>query len=278
MRKVYSTALFGDGDRYARYLGAWVRGALNLFPAREDWHIRIHVDEAVQQSRAGTFLARLASEKLIEWRRMGAAPLCKAMLWRMAPVFEDGVDYVFCRDIDSPPMPRDRACCDQFIESGASVHTIHDNEQHAGIMGGLCDFNTMEFRRRTGLLSLHNLYNHVGLTDAQWAVHGADQNVLNAICLCAGGPPLFEHRYDGWQNGPGVRPARGAGKYACGAVSAKVPNVGKWALHGIDDIAQADRLGPHLGCADYDYETAIKFWDEHGDSSIARRVRECEVI
>lgn len=283
MKKVISIALFGEGDNYAQYLPAFVRAHLNLFPLDEGWNLRVHYDDVVAANRWGAYLERLAHEGLVELAPMGPAILTKAMLWRMTPVFDVASDYVFCRDLDAPPMPRDRACCDAFIFSGAVVHTIHDNQQHVGIMGGLCGFKAADFRATTGIRSLDSLYQCAQQTVEQWGKHGTDQMVLNRLLLRLGGPTLLEHRFNGWFGGPGVQPARAAGVYACEAWSTPTPNEGvHWFETAVGRVGfaatDADRLANHLGAAGYDHEAAKRWWDEHGlDEDILRRIATCEV-
>lgn len=263
MLKVVSVALFGEGhEKYAQYLPAFVIGTLNLFPLDEGWLVRVYVDPIVAASKYGRFLLLLHQEGLIYLQGMGPAPLTKAMLWRLAPVFDPSVDFVFCRDLDAAPMPRDRACCDAFVRSGCHVHTVHDNVAHEGIMGGLCGFRAREFRRVTGWESLDDLYRAAGQVD--YTRHGTDQIALNDLLLSARGPLLLEHRYAGWAGGrPGVNPPREAGKYMCEAFSTPVPDEGSREIDpGIR--AEADRLGAHLGCACYDHQAAIEFWHRCG--------------
>lgn len=277
--KVVSVALFGDGDQYGRYLGAFVRAHLNLFPRHEDWRLRVHVDPIVAAGAYGRILLNLEEAKLLEVRCIEPAILCRAMLWRMLPVFEKtqyvfDEEYVFCRDIDALPMPRDRACCDQFIVSKATVHTIHDHQLHVGIMGGLCGFRSQEFRQTTGFRSLDDVYNAAG--QAPWGLKGADQVALNSLLLRPDGPTLLEHRYAGWLKGPHLHQGKTAGAYPNDSWSAPVPD--GWMCNGSLSplYAQADLLGDHLGCAGFDYEAATKFWDDHGDPRVTQHVAECE--
>ncbi len=277
MRKVVSIAVFGESEKYSQYLPAFVRGHLNLFPQSEGWELHVHVDETVLNGNHSSFLWKLYESDLIDLQIIwGHALLTRAMLWRMVPVFESGVDYVFCRDIDACPAPRDRRCCDEFIASGCDVHTVHDNVMHTGIMGGLCGFRTEGFRRATGLDSLDALYRLAGRSDEEWAQHGTDQNVLNWLLLRQGGPRLLEHRFAGWEAGQaGRQRPREASVYPNEAWSTSVPDSGTSHLFASDGV-EADRLAAHLGSAGYDHVAACRFWDEHGDPEVTRLVRECE--
>lgn len=275
MKKIVSLALFGSGNIYARYFGAFARAHLNLFPIAEGWKLRVHCDGAVKSGRYGRVLDRFAGDGLVEISHMLAQPpvLTKAMLWRLDPVFDSTVDYVFARDLDACPMPRDRAVCDQFILSQAVVHTVHDNLQHTGIMGGLCGFHAPAYRAATGFKSLDDLYRAANLTDEQWALHGMDQIALNTLQVR--GPLLLEHRFGGWMQGAPTGAIREASEYHCSAWSAPVPDVGVSRFVG-ELAARADRLANHMGAAGYDRETAVKFYDEYGDPEIAARVAACE--
>lgn len=265
MKKVVSIALFGSGDKYTRFVSSYVRAHLNLFPIGEGWKLRIHYDDEIMSSSTGDLIRNLAWDGLIEISYQGTAPLTRAMLWRLVPVFDESVDYVFSRDIDAVPMPRDRAVCDQFIASQAAIGTCHDNEMHVGIMGGLCHFKSEAFRAATGFRNLGDVFKFAG--DRVWAKHGVDQDVLNKLVRMRPTLVLLEHRYNGWKNGkPGVT-NRQAGVYDCLAYSTVTPDVGVSTLTP-EAQQMADQLGAHLGCAEYDHERAQQFWDEHGDQNL----------
>jgi hypothetical protein len=275
MNKVLSVALFGENhDRYAVYLPAFVLGALNVFSDDDGWRVRVHVDEHVFDSRWGRFLVALVGTGLMDVVRMPEAPLTKAMMWRLDPIWDTAATFVFCRDLDAAVMPRDLACCEEFVrvapERKLAVHTIHDSSMHEGIMGGLCGFQAPLLREATGWKSLSDLYAAAATDDDVYAQHGVDQIVLNRLLLRAGGPRLFEHRYNGWHAGPGKHPARRPGIYACGGVSSPVPD----SAFGASRMnpwrhEYADRLGNHLGCAGYNFVEAERFWFTYGDPDIS---------
>lgn len=158
------------------------------------------------------------------------------------------------------------------MQSKAVVSTLHDSSQHTGIMGGLCGFRAKALRDHTGWRSLDDFYKAAKSSDAAYAVHGEDQLVLNRLLLKKGGPPLLEHRYNGWHNGPGKFEKRKPGMYACPAWSTPVPDVGKT---GSNIEMVADRLAAHLGSAGYDHLEARKFWEQNGDPEITKQVKEC---
>lgn len=274
--KVVSIALFGSGEGYAEYLSTFALAHNNLFPSKDGWRLYLAVIDSDLSLSTKKLIGRLHSAGLLNFEVHPPAPLCKAMLYRMQPVFDPGVDFVFCRDLDAIPMPRDRACCDAFVANAekyrCATHTIHDSQYHIGIMGGLCGFQAPMLRAITRWNSLEDIYAAAGYSDAEWAQKGADQLALNKLLLHATGPRLFEHRFNGWHGGPGAQPARAAGQYACSGVSSPVTDG-----HIIDETpAAADLLGKHLGCAGYDIAAARKFWLECGDQEIADKIRRCE--
>lgn len=274
MKKAVSIALFGDNwFNYAQYSHAFVLAHLNLFPITDGWTLCVYLDDVVSSGKYGKFFRVLADAGLVQVSNMGSAILTKAMLWRMAPVFDGNFDYVFCRDLDACPMPRDRAVCDQFIGSGLVVHTCHDSRSHAGIMGGLCGFKAAEFRDKTNIRSMSDLYETAAKTDAEWSIHGTDQNVLARIVDKTDGPSLLEHRYGGWTAGAPGKTDRVAASYFCPAWSTPTPDVGVSKLAN-DLSVHADRLAGHLGAAGYDHEAAVKFWNENGDQDVAVKVVE----
>lgn len=270
MKKVISLALFGEGDRYAQYLPSFVRAHANIFPVEEGWQLCIHVDRLVAATY-GALLQRYEEAGILAITKMESAPLAKAMLWRMAPIFHMAAGYVFCRDIDAVPMPRDRACCEAFMHSDCTVHTIHDNKAHTGIMGGLCGFYAPIFKTEMGVWSFNELLFYAKKTTEEWSKHGTDQDVLNRLINRRGGPAVCEHRFSGWFMGPGPREnAAVPGRYGGGGRSALVPDRwGSWP-------ERADLLGSHLGCAGYDHVAARAFWDEHGEAELTRTIAACE--
>lgn len=289
MKKVVSYALFGDGSKYTQYLRALVRAHLNLFPISAGWKMRVAYDDKILSSPTGDLLRAYSWDSLIEIDYRGTAPLCRSMLWRVAPAFDEDVSHVFCRDVDSPPMPRDRIISDQFVQFGGSVGTAHDNVAHIGIMGGLCHFDAKQFREGTGLGSLDELRTWAESSPRRvdWAKHGADQDVLNRLVAESPKLTILEHRYYGWRDGAqhlegrrdaGVwpHPERAWSTPMPGSPSSTTPikfgdaSPTRWEIHS------ADRLGAHLGCAGYDHEAAVKFWDTYGDPKIAAQVRKCE--
>jgi hypothetical protein len=274
VRKVISTALFGSGDDYAKYLPALVRSRANLFPQRHGWELVIYVGEDVDIKWRDLLWGYARRGLLNHASHRPKAELTRAMLWRMHPVFAPEYDYVFPRDMDALLMPRDLAVCNMFIESKCDVHTVHDSDQHHGIMGGLCGFRAPSFREVTGWSKISDLDAAANETDEGWAKKGTDQDVLNRVVGTNPNIKLFEHCYAGWHNGRGTATAR-VGSYGAQSWSIPTPN-GSKSRFSPELNDKADRLAAHMGAAGYDHEAAVHFYDEHGDLSVTEAARHAE--
>lgn len=271
MKKIVSIALFGPGDSYAQYSPSWVRAHLNLFPLRDGWMLRAHLGADIDDKWKNFFVA-LAGKGMVELVTMEKDPLTRAMLWRMHPVFDPSVDYVFCRDIDALPMPRDRRACEEFIRSECDAGTIHDNLYHIGIMGGLCHFRAKSFREAMRMYSMNDLM--AASKGADWDRKGCDQDVLNRLVGTNPYIKLLEHRFNGWTNANPGPHRREAGVYQCQAWSTPLADQGNSILGPVTDLA--DRLANHLGAAGYDHRAASAFYDQYGDPIVAQAVRIAE--
>ena len=143
--------------------------------------MRVHHDEHVTKLPYWKSMERLAQEGLVTL--IGPLPsqdLCKAMLWRMKPVFEPGNPVVICRDVDSVPMPRDRMAVEEWTDSGKAVHCIHDAAPHSGVMGGTTSVLSYVFRQLIGVQSWEEFVALAPDTPHfDWAKQGTDQHLLN---------------------------------------------------------------------------------------------------
>jgi hypothetical protein len=201
MRKVISLALFrpAEGEHrhdnahhyFPRFLPALIRAARVIFPG---WEIVIHHDDTSINCYYGSTLRLMHERGLVRMVYCGpTAALCHAMLWRMYPVIDGSADYVLCRDLDSLPMPRERMAVDRWLESGKSMHIMHDHPHHgpgAFIPGGLCGFWAPKFRELTGIRDLRQMLDWGHKHGIGYHAKGDDQIVLNGML-----PPLIGDDY-----------------------------------------------------------------------------------
>ena len=139
----------------------------------DGWMLRVHHDDAVTSTACFQMLAAAEKRGDLQLVNCGkAVTLTGSMLWRLRPCYDEGVEWVVCRDLDSLPMHRDRLMVEQAIASGAKVHAILDSESHSGpLMGGMTAFHAPTFRSIVPTLPAFN--------EASFNALGADQRWLN---------------------------------------------------------------------------------------------------
>jgi hypothetical protein len=176
--KVISYAIFGDSVGYYVPLPALVRSHVTLYP---DFQLRIHLDRDPKDVYYGETLLHLEKEGILKVVTVNRPVLrTQSMLWRMLPIWDPEVDYVFTRDIDSIQTPRERKAVEEFLRTGAFAHGINDNPAHdIPLMGGMSGFKAKEFVRTTGLNSFDQMIGVMSFSDGQWKTHGTDQILLN---------------------------------------------------------------------------------------------------
>jgi hypothetical protein len=107
----------------------------------------------------------------------GHAPqLCEGMLWRMYPIWSEGVSHILCRDSDAITTYREAQLVNIWQLSDSAIHAILDNHAHGGLMGGMVGFKTEYFKSK--FHSWDEMVNGSNLSK-----HGSDQNLLNTKVL-----------------------------------------------------------------------------------------------
>jgi len=101
---------------------------------------------------------------------------CKSMLWRMKPIFYDGVTHIMCRDSDAITTYREAQAVQLWLESNTSTHAIIDNPAHGGLMGGMVAFDVKKFKELTGFNDWSSMVGY-----ANYSNHGSDQDFLNKV-------------------------------------------------------------------------------------------------
>lgn len=141
--KVISYALFGYGKttpqncfEFNSYLrGLWI----NIRLARvlyHDWKIIVNTDHDTWNHYQDLF--RMMEKFNVTFYGNEPAPLCESMLWRMKPIWLEGVTHVICRDTDSPLTYREAQMVREWVESPKAMHAITDSISHnIPLMGGM---------------------------------------------------------------------------------------------------------------------------------------------
>ena len=263
MKRVISYSLFWCGKDehallYSNGTRAICRAHHTLFP---EWEWRIYHDGTLNRCPKASILFKYEAAGLVRLMDMGAeSAICKAMIWRMRPIWDEDVEITLCRDLDSLPTPREAMAVRQFVESGAGLHCISDHPQHGTpIMGGLCGFRNQILRNRTQL----NSYDAF-VAGSALARHGDDQLLLLHKIWPAMHSNMCEHRFAGFS----------PDQHAIKSYSSPSPLDLPW-VSG-DVLAGGDALIPFMGVPGFDYPVAEQFFDKHGRADVIERIRKAE--
>jgi hypothetical protein len=168
----------GRGVFFVNYLRSLVRNHWAVWP---DWQLIIHHDDKAMEFPYWKCVEKMADKGLLKISYMGEAKqLCKAMLWRMIPIWNLGVDRVLCRDLDSLSTPRERRAIEKWIASNKAVSSLHDSESHSSrdLFGGLCGFKAQWVRDRWA--SYNELVFKASAHGIDLTYQGSDMHLLNS--------------------------------------------------------------------------------------------------
>lgn len=183
-KKCISFALFGyDKQRYDGCLdfNSYLRGiSINARLARlvyPDFEVVVNTDAATYEAFK-TYFDAMPIRTLIN----DPAPLTKAMLWRLKPIFEtlDGkwrYSHVICRDLDGAVSYREAQAVQYWMNKDKAMHCITDSISHSiPCLGGMIGFKPDYITERIGRQNWNDLMN---VTGYQWDVKGMDQTFIN---------------------------------------------------------------------------------------------------
>ena len=207
-----SYSLFGYGQKYDNcfsfdsYLsGLMLSLRFNklLYPS---WHNILQLDKVTHEAYEYLF-SSLEKIEALKIEINEEAPLCKAMLWRLKPIFwgkadESEFTHVICRDLDSLSTYREVQAVKTWIDNDKAAHAIADSVSHTiPMLGGMIGFRPSEFTARTGIKSFENL---IALNKFDMSVKGADQKFLNQIVYPhfseMGNDSITQHYFKGHAN------------------------------------------------------------------------------
>lgn len=183
--KIISYSLFGYGKErqassfdfpsYLRGLLINIRCSRLIYP---DWKIVLHLDQSTYDGFKDLFDKLPIIIEICE-----DAPLTKAMLWRLKPLF--AIDerqnkiysHVLCRDLDSPPTYREAQAVTYWMNRDKAAHAITDSVSHnLPMLGGMIGFQPKYFTMLTGYDSWDKMFDGLSINFAR---KGADQDFLN---------------------------------------------------------------------------------------------------
>lgn len=178
--KVIAYSIFGDLNSFELpfYLrGLYFNSRMNklIYP---DWQTWVYVQDTVYNQYESYFNSPLLSRVEV----LGEAPLCESMLWRMRPLFTDGVTHLLCRDADAITTYREAKSVESWLQSGRLVHAILDNTAHSGLMGGMIGFKASA-RDKIFKNSLIKPKWDDLVVNQKLSQRGSDQHLLNRAIL-----------------------------------------------------------------------------------------------
>src|SRR5687767_10208407 len=175
--KVLSYSLFGDPNSfefqfYLRGLYYNLRMNRILYP---DFKAIVHIEQGIHLiSKYKKVVEDFIPLFDLDINAYKEADRCESMLWRLKPIFSNGVTHVICRDLDSVSTYSEALCTYEWLNSGMPYHAINDNDAHGGLMGGLVAFKSEDFKRDTGYTSFEQMIRGQNLSK-----HGSDQDFMN---------------------------------------------------------------------------------------------------
>lgn len=167
-----------QGIFFMNFLATVIRAHHVAFPG---WGLTIHHDDRVMHLPYFPALMNMNDKGLINLQFMGSAPtLAAAMLWRLEPLYDQEIEVVAVRDIDSLPMERDYKMLEAFLANPrATSHVLHDSESHSGpYMGGMSAWRSADFRAALPRAEFDQL---LSTWQPRLVAHGADQHFLNEV-------------------------------------------------------------------------------------------------
>lgn len=191
-----------DFNSYLRGLLLNIRLNKLLFP---DWAIILQTDQSTYNGLKPLF-DNLVERRYLKIQINADAPLTKAMLWRLKPIFEIDdrqikvYSHVLCRDLDSPPTYREAQAVQYWMNRDKAVHAITDSVSHTlPLMGGMIGFVPKYFTMLTGYTSWEGMFD--GKPEFDFSKKNTDQSFLNKyiypVFATKGKESITQHYFKG---------------------------------------------------------------------------------
>lgn len=195
---------WADLDTYLRGLAINIRLNRLLYPL---WTTVLHLDKSTYEAYENLIIGYTKAGRF-EFRICEDAPMTKAMLWRMKPIFELDMhknhkwEAVICRDLDSPTTYREVQAVQYWINRGKAAHAITDSDSHnIPMMGGMVGFIPKYFKDYTGYYSWDGMLKGSKL---HFDEKGSDQTFLcNSVYpffSLYGADSITQHYFQGMPN------------------------------------------------------------------------------
>lgn len=183
MKKLLSYVLFGGEERFWNNIPYLL--ITNSF-VYQDFHMKFFVHEDCIKSSLFSLLGEPARKfdnieiEIVNEPVKGT----KLTIWRMKPLWEDDVEYLFCRDIDYAITDLERKSVEYFIkQTDRSICSIRSYHLHTTpLMAGLCGFKVKEvYEKIKNRASSFAEYIDFGIKNVEYCKNwwwGCDQALL----------------------------------------------------------------------------------------------------
>ena len=140
MKKIISFVLFGTEGRYCGNMAYNLIANSSIYP---DFHLRFYVHKNSMETKGFKLLKTVADKiptvelETIDTDYQGTM----LTTMRMKPLWEEEVEFLFCRDLDSIINSLERMSVEYFMKSGKGIHGIRSYVLHTvPFLAGLCGF------------------------------------------------------------------------------------------------------------------------------------------
>lgn len=103
-------------------------------------------------------------------------------IWRIIPLWDDNVEFLFCRDLDSIIVKKEAQSMIYFMKSGLLLNNLRatsvHNSEGTSIMAGLCGFNVKKLKTELPLPKNFDKYMKFYNLTTTKGVWGCDQETL----------------------------------------------------------------------------------------------------
>lgn len=146
MKNIISYCLYGHKDRYWRLIPSLFVSNKEM---NKDHILRIYAHEEIKNNKYYSIIDFLIENEIIEVEFINEDYKNTYLTcWRVKPLWDEDVRYVYCRDIDSLPTPFGTRVINYFQNSNYSLHSMRSHPLHTiPLMAGLCGFDRFKLKR-----------------------------------------------------------------------------------------------------------------------------------
>lgn len=184
--KVISYSLFGyssDTEKNCFEFKTYLRGVMINFRMNSiiypEWRMFLIIGEETYNSIYKKYFDYMVMNFGMIIKVMPEdSPLCTKMLWRLLPLYEDKVEKLLCRDLDSIATYREAQAVKQWESEEKILHCITDSISHnIPMLGGMIGFDVRLFILKSDFRSWAHIFN----LSKKYNMNkkGSDQTLIN---------------------------------------------------------------------------------------------------